>query len=181
MTRKSYRRVVPALGALAVAATLAACGGGQPGAAAVVGDRSVPTSQVEDVTRELGAIVGDAAPSATSVVIALAQAPAVLAHTADAGLGYSDQQARAELAAQTDGADPGDFAPATVTYVRTTAAIQALQSAPDAAAIATAISEELSADGIEFNPRFGTLTDEGAVVATTYPWLVATQGEAPTP
>ncbi|RMI04814.1 hypothetical protein EBM89_17540 [Cellulomonas triticagri] len=173
VTRKSYRRVVPALGALVVAATLTACGGGQPGAAALVGDRAVPSADVTAVTRDLTAIAGDAAPSSTIVLIALAQAPAVLEHTEEAGLGYSDQQARDDLAAQTGG-DPEDFADATVTYVRTNAAIQALQSAPDAQAIATAISEDLASDGIEFNPRFGTLTDEGAVVSTTYPWLVPT-------
>jgi hypothetical protein len=181
VTQVSVRRVVPALGALVVAGALAACNGGQPGAAAVVGDRAVPTSDVETATRELAAVYGEAAPSSTVVLISLVQSPFVEAAAEEAGAAVSEQQARAGLAADAEeaGVPAGDFSAAAVDVVRTSLTVQALSASPDAAEAEAAVSAALSAQDLRLNPRFGSVDAQGAITTTDYPWLVAAAAPAP--
>lgn len=183
MTRKSYRRAVPVIGALAVVATLAACSGGQPGAAAVVGDRVVRVSDVDTATRELaGVLQGVTAPV---VVAVLAQEPVVVEQAADAGLGVSDEQARAALeqqvrdAAAAQGQDAGTdltFSPPSVAVMRYALAFGALQESGDEADLAE-LQDSLAALDITLNPRYGSTDAPGT--PTTYPWLVPTAPAAP--
>jgi hypothetical protein len=177
----SIRRVVPVLGALVVAGALAACSGGQPGAAAVVGDRAVATSDVETATRELAAVYGEGAPSSTVVLISLVQSPFVAAAAEDAGAAVSEQQARDGLAADAEaaGVPADDFSAAAVDVVRTSLTVQALADSPAAAQAQAAIAEDLSAQDLRLNPRFGTVDADGAITTTDYPWLVAPTAPAP--
>jgi hypothetical protein len=181
VTRTSIRRVVPVVGALVVAGTLAACSGGQPGAAAVVGDRVIPTADVETATRELNAVFGEGALSSTSVVIALVQAPVVDEVASAAGVAVSEQQARATLVASADsaGVAADDFSDAAVTVMQLSLAGQALAEVPDAEQVQAEIAGSLAAQDLHLNPRFGTVSDEGAFATTTYPWLVAAAAPAP--
>jgi hypothetical protein len=177
----SIRRVGPVLGALVVTGALAACSGGQPGAAAVVGDRAVATSDVETATRELAAVYGEGAPSSTVVLISLVQSPFVAAAAEDAGAAVSEQQARDGLAADAEaaGVPAGDFSAAAVDVVRTSLTVQALADSPAAAQAQAAIAEDLSAQDLRLNPRFGTVDADGAITTTDYPWLVAPTAPAP--
>lgn len=164
------------------AGALAGCSGGQPGAAAVVGDRAVATSDVETATRELATVYGEGAPSSTVVLVSLVQSPFVEAAAADAGAAVSEQQARDGLAADAEAAGvPADgFSAAAVDVVRTSLAVQALAASPDAAQAQTAIAEDLAAQDLRLNPRFGSVDAQGAIVPTDYPWLVA-PAAAPAP
>lgn len=184
MTRKSNRRVVSALAAVALAGTLAACSGGQPGAAAVVGDRVIPVSDVDAATRELADVLQGVTPA--SVVGVLIQEPLVAAVAEDAGVGVSDQQA-AEVLAQgleTAGADSDrEFSASSLTVARYVLELQAVQQLSDAQDRIAELQDGIVSLDFTINPRFGTPIENGMIGATTYPWLVVsdTAGEAVAP
>lgn len=181
MTRKTVRRTVSVLGVLAVAGSLAACGGGRPGAAAVVDGRSIPVSDVDAATRELGPVLQGVTSSA--ILGTLVQEPTVAAVAEDAGVGVSDEQARDALqqqAAAAGGDESQDFSPASVTVMRYVLEVQALQGAPDAEGTLTSLQEALGGLDLTVNPRFGTADELGTIGTTTYPWLVSADGTAPT-
>lgn len=175
----SNRRVVAVLGAVVLAGTLAACSGGQPGAAAIVGDRVIPTSDVDTASRELAGIFQDVPPSAFLSV--LVQEPVVRAHAEEAGLGVSVQQAQdqlAQAAASAGGDEDQEFSPASVTVMRYALEMSVLQQAPEGQAISSAILDELTSQDVTINPRYGSLAEDGTIGVTTYPWLVASNDVA---
>jgi hypothetical protein len=167
---------VPVLAALVVAGALAGCGDGQPGAAAVVGDRVVRTADLETAIRELGSVYGTDAVSSTGVLMSLVQAPVVLEQAAAVGVTTTEDQAREALAADAAaaGADvsTGGFSPATLELIRMSLAVERVDGGPDVQRVSAAISEELAAHPPRLNPRYGVVTDGGLGV-TTYPWLAA--------
>lgn len=174
------RRVVPVVGALVVAGTLAACSGGEPGAAAVVDGRSVPTSDVETATRELADVLQGVTQS--TVLGVLIQEPTIAAHAADAGVGISDQQALDALDQQVEasgGTAGREFSEPSVTVMRYVLQIGALQETDDAQQVLADLQEDLSALDFTVNPRFGTAGENGTVGETTYPWLVTAAPAAP--
>lgn len=181
MTRKTVRRTVSAVGMLAVAGVLAACGGGRPGAAAVVEGRSIPTSEVETATQELAPVLQGV--SASAILGVLIQEPTVAAAASDAGVAVSDEQAADALDQQVEaaGAPAQDFSPASVAVMRYLLEIQGLQGASDADTLLASLQEDLGALDFTVNPRFGTADDLGTVGTTAYPWIVSADGAAPTP
>lgn len=176
--RTTGRAARGAAGALAVAAALAACGGGQPGAAAVVDGRAIPSADVETATRELTGVLEGVTPGA--VVQVLVQEPTVVAGAADAGRAVSEEQARTALEEQAaaTGAGDGEFSAASVAVMRYLLAAAALQ---DAGVDPTGLQAELADLDVTVNPRFGTLDEAGALGPTTYPWLVADGAAEPAP
>lgn len=182
MTRKSNRRVVAVIGAVALAGTLAACSGGQPGAAAVVGDRVISSSDVDTATRELAGLLQGVSPSAVLTVLIFE--PIIAEHSSEAGLGVTDQQAAEFLAQQAAGQDitlDADLSAPSITVGRYLMEITALQQSADGgAAVQAAVSEDYAAQDITVNPRFGTLDEAGTIGATAYPWIVGTQDAAAT-
>lgn len=182
MTRKTVRRTVSVVGVLAVAGVLAACGGGRPGAAAVVDGRSIPTSEVETATQELGPVLQGV--SASAILGVLIQEPTVAAAASDAGVAVSDEQAADALDQQVAaaGGEAGqEFSPASVTVMRYLLEIQGLQGASDADTRLASLQEDLGALDFTVNPRFGTADDLGTVGTTAYPWIVSADGASPTP
>lgn len=182
MTRKTVRRTVSVVGVLAVAGVLAACGGGRPGAAAVVDGRSIPTSEVETATLELGPVLQGV--SASAILGVLIQEPTVAAAASDAGVAVSDEQAADALDQQVAaaGGEAGqEFSPASVAVMRYLLEIQGLQGADDADTRLAALQEDLGALDLTVNPRFGTADDLGTVGTTAYPWIVSADGASPTP
>lgn len=182
MTRKTVRRTVSVVGVLAVAGVLAACGGGRPGAAAVVDGRSIPTSEVETATQELGPVLQGV--SASAILGVLIQEPTVAAAASDAGVAVSDEQAADALDQQVAaaGGETGqEFSPASVAVMRYLLEIQGLQSADDADTRLASLQEDLGALDFTVNPRFGTADDLGTVGTTAYPWIVSADGASPTP
>lgn len=179
MTRKSYRRAVPVIGALAVVASLAACSGGQPGAAAVVGDRVVRVSDVDTATRELTDVLqGVTAPAVVGVLV---QEPVVVEQAADAGLGVSEEQARDALTQQAEQAGAGSdlaFSAPSVAVMRYVLALGALQQSADEARL-TDLRDRLADLDVTISPRYGSAEAPGTPVA--YPWLVPTASSTATP
>ncbi|GEL45818.1 hypothetical protein CHO01_09340 [Cellulomonas hominis] len=179
VTRKSNRRVVAVLGAVALAGSLAACSGGQPGAAAVVDGRVIRTTDVDRATRELSGVFPGLTSSA--VVTVLLVEPLISAHASDAGIGVSDEQAVEALQAQAEqqGVElAGDLSGASVSVARYALESSALQQSDQGADIQQAVSEDLAAADVTVNPRFGTVGEGNVPGPTSYPWLVtaATEG-----
>lgn len=174
VTRKSYRRVVPALGALAVVAALTACGGGRPGAAAVVGDRVVPVSAVDSATTELGDVLQGVSQSA--ILEVLVQEPVVTALTEDAGVALSDEQVRDALdqqVAAAGGDADREFSASSVAVMRYVLGLNALQQTADPQQLMVTLQDDLTALDVTVSPRYGTPGDLGRITPTVYPWLVA--------
>jgi hypothetical protein len=167
------------IGALAVVASLAACSGGQPGAAAVVGDRVVRVSDVDTATRELTDVLqGVTAPAVVGVLV---QEPVVVDEAADAGLGVSQEQARDALAQQAEQAGvSGDrtFSAPSVAVMRYVLAFGALQQSADEARL-TGLKDRLTALDVTVSPRYGSVDALGT--PETYPWLVPTATSTATP
>lgn len=166
-------------GAAALVAALAACSGGQPGAAAVVGDRVVSSDDVDTATRELADVLQGVTQSA--IVGVLVQEPLVVGAAQDAGVGVSPEQADDALQQQVaaaGGDEDREFSESSVDVMRYVLSLQALQGASDAEQRLTALQEDLSSLDFEINPRFGSRTDQGTIGATTYPWLVAQDAAA---
>lgn len=180
MTRKSNRRVVAVIGAVALAGTLAACSEGQPGAAAVVDGRVISASDVDTATRELSGLLQGVSPSAILTVLIFE--PIIGEHVAEAGMGVTDQQAEDFLAQQAAAQDvtlDGDLSAPSVAVGRYLMEITALQQSDDGgAAVQAAVSEDYAAADVTVNPRFGTLDESGTIGATVYPWLVQAQDTA---
>jgi hypothetical protein len=171
--------VVAVIGAVALAGTLAACSGGQPGAAAVVGDRVVRTADVDTAMSELSGLLPNVAPSAVLTVLMIE--PIMAEHSSEAGLGVTDQQAEdflAEQAASQEVTIDSDLSAPSITVGRYLMEITALQQTADGATVQQAISDEYAAQDISVNPRFGTVDANGAIGATAYPWIVQTQDTA---
>ena len=182
MTRRTVRRTVSALGVLVVVVGLAACGGGRPGAAAVVDGRTIPTADVQDATRELDGVLQGVTSSA--ILGVLVQEPTVRALAEDAGVAVAEDTAADALAEQLTavGGDPDqDVSPASVTVMRYLLEIEALQGARDAEVLLATLQEDLGALDVTVNPRFGTADELGTVGATSYPWLVSADGATATP
>ncbi|GIG36626.1 hypothetical protein [Cellulomonas pakistanensis] len=170
-----------ALGVLTVAGALAACGGGRPGAAAVVDGRSIPTADVQDATRELADVLQGV--SSSAILGVLVQEPTVRALTEEAGVAVGEDTAADALAEQAEvvGAAGQEFSPASVTVMRYLLEIEALQGASDAEVLLATLQEDLGALDLTVNPRFGTADEVGTVGATSYPWLVSADGADATP
>ncbi len=174
MTRKSNRRVVAVLGAVALAGSLAACSGGQPGAAAVVDGRVVRTTDVDRATRELSGVFPGL--TASAVVTVLVVEPFISAHASEAGIGVSDDQAVDALTTQAEqqGVElTDDLSPASVAVARYALESSLLQKADDGPAIQQAVAEDVAAADVDVNPRFGTAGEGNVPGPTSYPWLVA--------
>ncbi|VTR78129.1 hypothetical protein [Cellulomonas hominis] len=167
------------IGAVALAATLAACGGGQPGAAAVVGDRVVRASDVDTATRELADVLQGVTQSA--IVGVLVQEPVIARHAEDAGVGVSTEQAEETLDAQVvaAGGQAGrEFSDASVTVMRYVMEIQGLQDSDDAEQALTDLQADLGALDFTVSPRYGTAGENGTIGTTTYAWLVPAADDA---
>jgi hypothetical protein len=179
VTRKSNRRVLTTIGAVALAGVLAACGGGQPGAAAVVGDRVVRASDVDTATRELADVLQGVTQSA--VVGVLVQEPVIRRHAVEAGVAVTAEQAREALDAQVEAAGlDGDreFSDTSVTVMRYVMQIQRLQDSDDADQVLTDLQADLGSLEFTVSPRYGSAGENGTIGTTTYPWLVPAADDA---
>lgn len=192
--RRSGRRAGPR--ALAVASGLVAAGllagcSGTPGAAAVVDDRVIRTSDVQVASDELAALGQSFDVSA--VISVLIQEPTVTAIAQEHGVGVSDSDAVAlldqvaESLGQADGATtpdagtgtPETFSDATIAIARYSLASGNLQEADDADAIGEEVAERLAALDVDVNPRFGTADESQNVTAlTSWPWTVTSEADA---
>jgi len=165
------------LGAL-VAGGVSGCAG-QPGAAAVVDGREISVAELQTATSELTPYLQSATQS--SVLMVLVAVPVFDKAASAAGVGVSDDDAKALLdnAAKT-AADSGKapaptagFSDAAVQVAKFTLLQQNIQKLPNAADVSAQITDDLVALNPEINPRYGTADfTTGNVTPATYPWLV---------
>lgn len=173
-TVRSHRRAPVAVAALGVALVLGGCSG-NPGTAAVAGDRTISQASLVRTQQDLGVIID--APDASAVLIALVVAPVFIEAAAEHGVGVSEEDARGLIAqnAVAAGIDPvpelGDGA---VEVVRFTMAAQNIQGLADGADILSGIDADVAALDIDVNPRYGGLNiDTQRIEPLTLPWIVA--------
>lgn len=160
---------------LVVAAGVSACSPREAGAAAVLDNRRVSLSQVTQAVQ--GIKVGNPELAQgegldRTVLFFLVLAPYVLSEAQQAGVGASEDEARALLPKAPD-PDPN-----AVRVLRTFLALQKLQQAGKTDALGR-IQADLKSSGVRLNPRFGRLdTSTLQIVDRTPNWLVPVQSAA---
>ncbi len=164
-------RVLTALGAVGLAAGLAACSG-QPGAAAVVDGRAIPVSDVQDATTELSPFFQGVTP--TAMLAVLVQEPVLRDFLESEDAGVSPDQADAalsQLVEQSGGEAGTEFSDASRAVVRYTLEYSALQDLGTSADI-DKFTQAMADLDLEVSPRYGSLDDGNVIAETTYPWIV---------
>lgn len=183
MTR-TLRRLVVAV-AVPVALLVAGCGTPQSGAAAVVGDRRISISEVQDAYRDITVLVGqDLQATQADMLTFLIIEPFLTKAAADAGQGVSMDDAKKVFEQDPAVAErlpnPSEGA---LLVARAVAVRERLQSTlePDRVQqILTDVVAEVREAGVEVNPRYGTSFDyeQLVIVPGTEDWLRTPQ---PTP
>lgn len=180
-------RTVAASLALAATLALAGCGIGRAGAAALVDDREISVSDVQQAHEDLVAALGAsgeaaAALSQQQVLSWLVYEQAITAEASERGVPVSPDDAVRRLAEET-GAEP-----ATELSESARAALRSLvaqvrlttELPPDQAQAAVAsLRERMAAADVEVNPRYGRFDPQVlAVVPEEVPWIAAPQAPA---
>jgi len=169
------RKIVgAAAAALALAGLLAGCTG-QPGAAAIVDGRVIPTSDVVTVQDELKPAVGDL--TSQQVINILIQEPTVVQLASEHGDGVSEADAKTTLDGfftSNNATPPASYAPATIQVGLHQAAAQKLGNDTNSASIGQEFNDRLAKLKVDVNPRFGTWDpSQGSITASTTPsWMV---------
>ncbi|GIG24524.1 hypothetical protein [Cellulomonas denverensis] len=167
------------IGAGVLAASLAACGGGTPGAAVIVDGHAISEAALQTTFEQVSPIFSGV--DLPNLITVLVQQPAYTAVTAGLGEAYSDQQLTElyrQTAEATEGMDPDvELTPESLAVLRFSLAASALQqaSAQQQATLVTDLQEELDGLEVKVNPRYGQFDATGAVVQGTYSWIVPTQ------
>ena len=169
------RKIVgAAAAALALAGLLAGCTG-QPGTAAIVDGRAIPTSDVVTVQNELKPALGDV--NTQQVLDILIQEPTVVQLAVEHGVAVSDEEAKATLDTfftANNQTPPATFSPATMQVGLHQAAGQKLGNDANSAQIGKEFADRLAKLDVSVNPRFGTWDgSQGSIAASTAPsWVV---------
>ncbi|KQX69348.1 hypothetical protein [Angustibacter sp. Root456] len=172
--RRAGRRGLKAAAAAAVAAVaLAACTPGQAGAAAIVGDRRISTSEVSQAAQGIkqgNPQLAQGQGLERTVLFFLVISPYVLSAAEQNGVGVSADTAR-EMLPNVHDADPG-----AVRVLRTFVALQKLQQAGKNDAL-TQIQKDVAAAEPELNPRYGTFDVKQMAVVDAPPNWIAPRAE----
>jgi len=165
------------VGAVVVAASLAACSV-HPGAAAIVDGTVISQDELETAQRELAPILSGASPS--DVLGVLIAAPDYVQAASDNGVGVSIEDAEALLASVAP-ADEGTSTPAysagSIEVARFSLATSKLQALDGGDAILADALAKVGSRDVTVNPRYGTFAaDTGRVTLVDPDWIV----QAPT-
>lgn len=185
MTRTWYARrslaAVALTASLSLPLALSACGGTpEAGSAAVVGDRRISVSDVQNATADISAFYSPQPVAQQQVLFFLIAGPAIAAQAAANGVGYSTDDALQEM--RTKLADP---TPAGVEVYRANQAISKITQLggtdqAKAQAIIDAIRVDLQRLKVTVNPRYGTFDSaELQIAEDTQNWIVATATPSP--
>ncbi|WP_199424888.1 hypothetical protein [Actinotalea solisilvae] len=163
--------------AVGVAGTLLLAGcTGDPSAAAVVDGRTITRADVEAAQDDLSAGEGV---SGGEVLWILTIAPAYIDAATDAGVGVSEDEARAALVdgnEEAGGAD-GEVADSTVQVARAILSSQALGSLENGDEVLGEVQARVTELDVDVNPRYGELDlAAGTIAPTVAPWIVGTAG-----
>jgi hypothetical protein len=153
---RTYRRLILGIG-VPVALLLSGCSTPQSGAAAVVGDRRIPVSDVQDAYRDITVLVGqDLQATQSDMLTFLIIEPYLTKAAADAGQGISENDAKQVFAEVKDKLP--DPSPGALQVARAVAARERLQSNLEPAQLEQlfqSVIAEIKQDKVEVNPRYG--------------------------
>jgi hypothetical protein len=180
--------------AAVLALTLSGCGAREAGAAATVGDRRIPVSDVQSAYQDIVQLVGpDQGITQTQILNLLILEPYLTDAAAALGRGVSDQDARMDVKAAGKPQDAAQMSKAAIEVWRATMANSALQSTDrpraDIDATWAGIGKQLKAAGVHVNPRYGAgieyktytvVPEKRDWLATPAPTAQPTPGPTPT-
>jgi hypothetical protein len=153
---RTYRRLILGIG-VPVALLLSGCSTPQSGAAAVVGDRRIPVSDVQDAYRDITVLVGqDLQATQSDMLTFLIIEPYLTKAAADAGQGISENDAEQVFAEVKDKLP--NPSPGALQVARAVAARERLQSNLEPAQLEQlfqGVIAEIKQDKVEVNPRYG--------------------------
>lgn len=159
---------------------LSGCGTiSQAGAAAVIGDRRISVSDVQDGYNDIVPLVGaDAGVTQAQILNLLILEPYLTEAASDLGLGVSTEDAKLSLSSS-GSIDTDDLTASGIEVWRANLANSALQtdrSTKEINATYTAIEKELKAADVEINPRYGDGIDYSTFTITqsTPNWVEST-------
>jgi len=160
---RTFRRLVVAI-AVPVALLVAGCGTPQSGAAAVVGDRRIPISEVQDAYRDITVLVGqDLQATQADMLTFLIIEPYLSKAAADAGQGVSLDDAKKAFEQDPETAkrvpNPSEGALLVARAVTVRDRLQATLEPAQVTQILTKVVADVRKDGVEVNPRYGSTFD----------------------
>jgi hypothetical protein len=171
---RTLRRLIVAI-AVPVALLVSGCGTPQSGAAAVVGDRRIPISEVQDAYRDITVLVGqDLQATQADMLTFLIIEPYLTKAAADAGQGVSpDDAVKVFDEVKERLPNPSQGALLVARAVAARERIQSTLPAAEVQQIFTGIIDELRKDKVEVNPRFGGSFDYNqlVIVPSADDWL----------
>jgi hypothetical protein len=161
----TVRRLTVAL-AVPAALLLAGCGTPQAGAAAVVGDRRIAVSEVQEAYRDITVLVGqDLQATQADMLTFLIIEPYLTEAAAEAGQGVSEDDARMVFAEVKDRLP--NPSPGALQVARAVAARERISSTLEPSQVEQVfggIIEEIRADEVKVNPRYGGTFDYNQLV-----------------
>jgi hypothetical protein len=191
--RPLLRPLLALVAAAAIAPALSACSvTSEAGTAAIVGDREIPVSDLQQATRDIQGVLGaDAGITQGDVLYYMIIAPYATREAAARNVGVSPNDVLV-WERQTVGNGPGGVPQLSSAAVETMQGALSLQrlSALQPTAFETAYDElrtSLTSAGVEVNPRYGRFdlkqfdAKQVAVVPVTPDWITQTATPTPTP
>ena len=168
--RPSVRTAAPAALVLGAAVLLSGCGTQQPGAAAIVDGRVISDDDAQQVAQQISTVPGiQQKLTPADTLVSLILAPFVIDQAEQDGKGVSESQARAAVK------EIRNPSPATVEFVRTSLAANALS-----AQARTAVLAQVGKAKITVNPRYGTLDRKQLALKPPAPnWMKPAAPSAP--
>jgi hypothetical protein len=153
---RTLRRLIVAI-AVPVALLVSGCGTPQAGAAAVVGDRRIPVSTVQEAYRDITVLVGqDLQATQADMLTFLIIEPYLTKAAAEVGQGVSEDDAKqvfAEVKDRLPNPSPGALQVARAVAARER--IQSTLEAEQAQQVFESVVAEIRKDKVEVNPRYG--------------------------
>jgi len=192
--RPLLRPLLALVAAAAIAPALSACGStSEAGTAAVVGDRQIPVSDLQQATRDIQSVLGaDAGVTQADILYYMIIAPYTIQEAAARNVGVSPNDVLA-WERQTVGANEAkgipEFTPATVETMQGALSLQRLSSlqAPAFQSAYDELRNSLTSAGVHVNPRYGRFDlkqfddKQVAVVPVTPDWITQTATPTPSP
>lgn len=171
------------IGAGVVAASLAACGGGTPGAAVVVDGRSISEHDVQTAYEQVGPLFNGQL-AVGQLAALLGQEPAFTEVGQEFGIAFTDQQLTDLYTSTADqlGLDSDvDLTDSSLAMLRLSAVSTGLnQLSPQQVQQAGSELDQKLADlDVRVSPRYAV--DEDSGLPGSYPWLVQTDAATATP
>ncbi|MDO8121473.1 hypothetical protein Q6346_09130 [Isoptericola sp. b490] len=167
------RTVIRTLAGAVLAATLLAGCSVHPGVAAVVGDRSISQSELQQTYAQLKPMLANSDPA--NLLSGLITAPDVVAAAEQNGVGVSDDDAVTllnSIVTQQKLPAVSEWTPDAVLLARSQLAAQALQKLDQATSVFAALSKTLAAHDIQVNPQYGTWSG-GQITSAPPAWIAS--------